>query len=66
MTRAAQEIGELARQMLRLAPAAGLRVGIKIEPAQGIEAATADETRSGSAVGESPVGEADAPKGDPA
>jgi hypothetical protein len=35
--------------------------------AQGIEAATADETRSGSAEGESPVGQqADAPKGDPA
>ena len=29
--------------------------------AQGIEAATADETRSGSAVGESPVAESDAP-----
>lgn len=33
-------------------------------PAQGIEAATADETRSGSAVGESPVPVGDAPETD--
>ena len=33
------------------------------DPAQGIEAASADETQSGSAEGESPVAESDAPKG---
>jgi hypothetical protein len=36
-----------------------------ISPAQGIEAAPADETRSGSAEGESPVPERHAPKASP-
>lgn len=36
--------------------------GSAATPAQGIEAAKADETRSGSAVGESPVAESDAPE----
>jgi hypothetical protein len=60
--RAAREIGEMACQMLRLAPVAGLRVGIKIEPAQGMSTGTAKTPKAVEGrCPASPVGEADAP-----
>lgn len=59
-----------ARDMLVDCCLKGMCVGMVagsslILPAQGIEAATADETGIGSAVGESPVAESDAPETSP-